>query len=214
MAATTDRIAGGRLRMLVGAGWFQAEYEQFGWDFPSPGVRIEQLQDTVQILKGLLGPHETFTYDGNHYSVREAVNLPLPVQEPLPIELGGAGDRLLRTVVRLADGWNCPGAALGMLDNRLDFLRAECEKRGRDPSELKLSCQIVCAVGDDEAAQHPGLTMFSPQLGLVGSVDQATSRARELMDKGITDFNCVLPPGSKGRACLERLLNEVRPAVT
>lgn len=214
MAATTDRISGGRLRMLIGAGWFQTEYDQFGWEFPPPGVRIEQLRDTVQILKGLLGPHEAFTYEGKHYSVRDAVNLPQPVQEPLPIEIGGAGDRLLRTVVQLGDGWNSPGASLGALDNRLEFLKAECEKRGRDMNELRLSCQIVCAVGDDEAAQHPGLQMFNPQLGLVGSVDQATARARELMDKGITDFNCVLPPGSKGRACLERLLNEVRPALT
>ena len=213
MAATTDRISGGRLRMLIGAGWFETEYDQFGWDFPAPGVRIEQLRDTVRILKGLLGPHEAFTYEGKHYSVRDAVNLPLPVQEPLAIEIGGAGDRLMRTVVQMGDGWNSPGAALGALDNRLDFLKAECDKRGRDMSELRLSCQIVCAVGDDEAAQHPGLQMFSPQLGLVGSVDQATARVRELMDKGITDFNCVLPPGSKGRACLERLLNEVRPAL-
>ncbi|HYZ93443.1 MAG TPA: LLM class flavin-dependent oxidoreductase [Actinomycetota bacterium] len=213
IAATTDRISGGRLRMLVGAGWFQQEYEQFGWEFPSPGVRIEQLRDTVHILKGLLGPHEAFTYEGKHYSVRDAVNMPLPVQQPLPIELGGGGDRLLRTVATLADGWNCPGAALGYLDNRLEFLKSACDKAGRDPSDLRLSCQIVCAVGDEEAAQHPGLAMFNPPLGLVGTVDQATARARELIDKGVTDFNCVIPPGSKGRACLERLLNEVRPAL-
>jgi alkanesulfonate monooxygenase SsuD/methylene tetrahydromethanopterin reductase-like flavin-dependent oxidoreductase (luciferase family) len=214
MAATTDRISGGRLRMLVGAGWFQEEYEQFGWEFPAPGIRIEQLRDTVHILKGLLGPHDAFTYEGKHYSVRNAVNMPLPVQVPLPVELGGGGDRLLRTVVSLSDGWNCPGAALGALDNRLEFLRAECDRRGRDVRELRLSCQIVCAVGDDEAARHPGLMMFNPSLGLVGSVEQATARARELMDKGITDFNCVIPPGSKGRACLERLLNEVRPSLS
>ncbi len=211
MAATTDRIAGGRLRMLIGAGWFQEEYEQYGWEFPTPGARIEQLRETIHILKGLLGPHETFTFEGSYYSVRDAVNLPLPVRQPMPIEIGGAGDRLLRTVAQLGDGWNSPGAALGVLDARLAFLAAACEKQGRSLNDLRLSCQIVCAVGDDEAAQHPGLEMFNPQLGLIGSVDQAAARARELIDKGITDFNCVLPPGRRGLACLDRLIDEVKP---
>jgi alkanesulfonate monooxygenase SsuD/methylene tetrahydromethanopterin reductase-like flavin-dependent oxidoreductase (luciferase family) len=206
MAATLDRVSKGRLRMLVGAGWFEQEYRQYGWDFPAPGVRIGELRDTIRILKGLLAPHETFTYEGKHYSVKDAVNLPLPVQQPLPIEIGGGGERLMRTVAWMGDGWNSPGAVLGILDNRLELLRIECENRGRSMDELRLSCQIVCAVGDDEAAQHPGMAMFNPQLGFVGSQEQAAERAKELMDKGITDFNCVVGPGARGRACLERLL--------
>jgi alkanesulfonate monooxygenase SsuD/methylene tetrahydromethanopterin reductase-like flavin-dependent oxidoreductase (luciferase family) len=213
MAATLDRISNGRLRMLVGAGWFEQEYRQYGWDFPAPGVRIGELRDTVRILKGLLAPHEAFTYEGKHHSVKDAVNLPLPVQNPLPIEIGGAGERLIRTVAWLGDGWNSPGAALGMLDNRLELLRVECENRSRSMDELRLSCQIVCAVGDDDAAQHPGMAMFNPQLGFVGSVDQAAGRARELMDKGLTDFNVIVGPGPRGRACLERMM-EVRAKVT
>jgi alkanesulfonate monooxygenase SsuD/methylene tetrahydromethanopterin reductase-like flavin-dependent oxidoreductase (luciferase family) len=213
MAATLDRISNGRLRMLVGAGWFEQEYRQYGWDFPAPGVRIGELRDAVRILKGLLAPHEAFTYEGKHYSVRDAVNLPLPVQQPLPIEIGGAGERLIRTVAWLGDGWNSPGAALAMLDNRLELLRVECENRGRSMDELRLSCQIVCAVGDDDAAQHPGMAMFNPQLGFLGSVDQAAGRARELMDKGLTDFNVIVGPGPRGRACLERMM-EVREKVS
>jgi alkanesulfonate monooxygenase SsuD/methylene tetrahydromethanopterin reductase-like flavin-dependent oxidoreductase (luciferase family) len=212
MAATLDRISSGRLRMLVGAGWFEQEYMQYGWDFPAPGVRIGELRDTVRILKGLLSPHESFTYEGKHHSVKNAVNLPAPVQNPLPIEIGGAGERLIRTVAWLGDGWNCPGAALPMLDSRLDLLRVECDNRGRSLDELRLSCQIVCAVGDDDAAQHPGMAMFSPQEGFIGSVDQAAGRARELMDKGLTDFNVIVGPGPRGRACLERMM-EVRAKV-
>jgi alkanesulfonate monooxygenase SsuD/methylene tetrahydromethanopterin reductase-like flavin-dependent oxidoreductase (luciferase family) len=212
MAATLDRISKGRLRMLIGAGWFEQEYRQYGWDFPAPGVRIGELRDTVRILKGLLSPHEAFTYEGQHHSVKDAVNLPLPIQQPLPIEIGGAGERLIRTVAWLGDGWNSPGAALGMLDNRLELLRVECDNRGRSMDELRLSCQIVCAVGDDDAANHPGMAMFNPQLGFIGSIDQAAGRARELMDKGLTDFNVIVGPGPRGRACLERMM-EVRAKV-
>lgn len=213
MAATTDRMSKGRLRVLIGTGWMDAEYRQYGWDFPPPGVRIEQLREAVQILKALLGPHEAFTFAGKHYSTQDAVNLPLPVQQPLPVEIGGGGDRLLRTVATMADGWNCPSAILGIVENRVERLRTECERAGRSMGDLRLSLQIVCAVGDDEAAQHPGLQMFGPERGIVGSVDQAAARVRELQSLGFTDFNCIVPPGRRGRACLERLINEVKPKV-
>jgi alkanesulfonate monooxygenase SsuD/methylene tetrahydromethanopterin reductase-like flavin-dependent oxidoreductase (luciferase family) len=120
----------------------------------------------------------------------------------------------MRTVAWMGDGWNSPGAALGILDDRLELLRVECENRGRSMDDLRLSAQIVCAIGDDEAAQHPGMAMFNPQLGFVGDAESAATRARELIDKGITDFNCIVPPGARGRACLERMVNEVRPKVT
>jgi alkanesulfonate monooxygenase SsuD/methylene tetrahydromethanopterin reductase-like flavin-dependent oxidoreductase (luciferase family) len=214
MAATLDRVSKGRLRVLMGAGWYQAEYEAFGWDFPSPGVLIEELRETITILKGLLGPNSRFTFEGKHYRTHEATNLPLPVQQPLPIELGGGRDRLLRTVARMADGWNCPGVMLGQLDERLTFLAKACADAGRSIDELRLSCQIVAAVGDDEAAQDPRMQMFNASLGLVGSTDQAAARAREMIDMGITDFNCIVPPGDRGKAVVERLVNEVRPKVT
>ncbi|MEX2394772.1 MAG: hypothetical protein WD826_09875, partial [Actinomycetota bacterium] len=89
------------------------------------------------------------------------------------------------------------------------LLALECEHRGRSMDELRLSAQIVCAIDDEDAANHPGMAMFNPQLGFVGSSDQAADRARELMDKGLTDFNLVVAPGARRKAALERML-EVR----
>src|SRR5207302_1798084 len=107
MAATLDRVSAGRFRLLVGAGWFEDEYRAFGYDFPPPGVRVAQLEEAVRILKGTLGPSaEPFTFEGEHYRVHEIVNTPQPVRAPLPVEVGGAGDRVLRIVARHADGWN------------------------------------------------------------------------------------------------------------
>ena len=212
MAATLDRVSGGRLRLLVGAGWFQQEYEAFGWDFPSPGVLVEQLRETVAILKGLLsGKPEPFTFEGTHYWVNGAVNAPQPVRSPLPIEVGGARDRVLRTVARDADGWNCPSIALPLIRDRIAFLTEQCERSGRSIKDLRLTCQIVCAVGDDELTTKPELAMFGPDHGLVGSVDQAVQRAGELMEQGVEGFHVITARGDRGRACLERLVNEVRP---
>jgi alkanesulfonate monooxygenase SsuD/methylene tetrahydromethanopterin reductase-like flavin-dependent oxidoreductase (luciferase family) len=131
----------------------------------------------------------------------------------MPIEIGGYGDRMLRLVAKECDGWNSPGAVLAQIENRVAFLGKACADAGRSIEDLRLSVQIVAAVGDDEAAQHPGMAMFNPSLGLVGSVEQAAARARELMSLGITDFNCIVPPGSRGRTIVERVINEVKPRV-
>ena len=212
MAATLDRVSGGRFRLLVGAGWFQQEYEAFGWEFPSAGVLVDQLRETVAILKGMLsGSTDPFTFEGTHYRVRGAVNAPPPVRAPMPIEVGGARDRVLRTVARDADGWNCPSIALPMLEDRVTFLGQQCERYGRSIKDLHLTCQIVCTVGDDELMAKPEIAMFGPEHGLVGSVDQAVQRAGELMDRGIEGFHVIVARGDRGRACLERLVGEVRP---
>lgn len=212
MAATLDDVSSGRVRTLVGAGWHEPEYTAFGWDFPPPGDRIGQLRDTVRILKGLLSPHEAFTYEGKHHSVTDCVNIPLG--RTIPIEVGGGGDRLLGLVAKEADGFNSPAALLPQIDDRLAHLRKACEEAGRSFDDLRVTCQIACATGDDEAAQHPALGMFSPDHGLIGSVDQSVQRAGELMEKGFTGFHVQTPPGSRGLACLDRLVNEVRPQLT
>jgi alkanesulfonate monooxygenase SsuD/methylene tetrahydromethanopterin reductase-like flavin-dependent oxidoreductase (luciferase family) len=215
MAATLDRVSGGRLRILMGAGWYEDEYDRFGYDFPTPGVLVQQLRETVRILKGMLsGKDEPFTYEGEHYRVSNVLNVPQPVRAPLPIEIGGARDRVLRTVAREADGWNSPAIALGAIDDRLAFLRAECEKAGRSFDDLRITCQITCTVGDEEAESKPEVAMFGPQTGIRGSVEEAADRLGELVGKGVSGFHCIAPRGDRGYAILERLQNEVRPRVT
>ena len=212
MLTTLDLVSNGRVRALVGAGWFETEYKQYGWDFPRVGIRIDQLRDTVRILRGMLSSPAAFTYEGSHYQVRNAVNLPAPVHR-IGVEIGGAGDRILRMAAAEADGWNCPAAALASVEERVAFLREACARRGRSITDLRLTMQIVCAVGDDESLQHPLLAAFAPQLGLVGSVDAAVRRARYLTELGFTGFYCIVPPGPAGLSCLDRLVTEVRPRV-
>jgi alkanesulfonate monooxygenase SsuD/methylene tetrahydromethanopterin reductase-like flavin-dependent oxidoreductase (luciferase family) len=212
MAATLDHVADGRLRMVLGAGWFEAEYGAFGWEFPPPGVRVDQLRDAVRILKGLLNEDGPFSYEGRRYRVREAVNLPPPVRRPMPIEVGGTGDRMLRLIAQEADGWSIPWPSPGV-EERVAFLAQACQEAGRDIADLRLSCTIFCAVGEDDAASDPRYAMFRGEHGLVGSVDHAVQRAGELMALGIRDFAVALPGGSRGRSCLARLLTEVRPQV-
>ncbi|HLZ09425.1 MAG TPA: LLM class flavin-dependent oxidoreductase, partial [Chloroflexota bacterium] len=66
MAATLQHLSGGRFILGLGAGWNEAEYRAYGYDFPPAGVRVEQLDEAVQITKGLW-THEQFTFEGRHY---------------------------------------------------------------------------------------------------------------------------------------------------
>jgi alkanesulfonate monooxygenase SsuD/methylene tetrahydromethanopterin reductase-like flavin-dependent oxidoreductase (luciferase family) len=145
--------------------------------------------------------------------VKDVLNVPQPVRAPMPIEIGGARDRVLRTIARQADGWNCPAVALGMIDDRLAFLRAECDKAGRSFDDLRITCQITCTVGDEKAESRPDVAMFGPQTGIRGSIDEAVDRLGELGEKGVSGFHCIVPRGDRGLAILERLQKEVRPKV-
>jgi alkanesulfonate monooxygenase SsuD/methylene tetrahydromethanopterin reductase-like flavin-dependent oxidoreductase (luciferase family) len=106
MAVTIDRASGGRLDLGIGAGWYQREFEMFGLPFPRAGVRLERLEEAVEILK-LLFTGEPVTYEGRHYTLTDAISLPRPEQQPRPpIWIGGKGDRTIRIASRVADGWN------------------------------------------------------------------------------------------------------------
>lgn len=105
-AATVDVASGGRLELGLGAGWYEREFAQSGIAFPSPRVRLERLAESVEILKLLFGG-EPVTYEGKHYVLREALCRPVPTQRPRPtIWVGGKGDRAMRMIAKVADGWN------------------------------------------------------------------------------------------------------------
>lgn len=105
-AATVDLASHGRLELGLGAGWYEREFVAAGLAFPRPGVRLERLGEAVEILK-LLFDGSPVTYRGKHYVLEEMLSLPRPVQRPRPtIWVGGKGDRAIRLIASVADGWN------------------------------------------------------------------------------------------------------------
>lgn len=106
MAATLDVLSDGRFDLGMGAGWYEPEYRAAGVPFDAAGVRIRRLAEAVQIVTGMLAS-VPFSFEGTHYRVREAWNLPRPVQSPRPpVWVGGKGDRLAGVAGRHADGFN------------------------------------------------------------------------------------------------------------
>ena len=211
MATTLDRISAGRLRLMIGAGWYEGEYTAFGYEFPSPGQRIDELTDAVRILKGLLSGPDPFTFEGKHYSVKEAINAPPPIRVPMPVEIGGIGDRLLRLVAKHGDGWNSPGTFLARFEERLQFLSKVCEENDRSIDELRITVQIACAIDEPEVAEHPVVQIFGGEDALVGSVSEVVDKLGRYRDLGVEGVHVVLPPGDGGPRSLERLVKEVVP---
>jgi probable F420-dependent oxidoreductase len=101
-AATIDLLSDGRLELGLGAGWMTADYERAGLELDRPGVRIDRLEESVAIVKGLMadGP---FTFRGEHYSVTDLDGHPKPVQRPHPpFIIGGGAPKILGVAAREA----------------------------------------------------------------------------------------------------------------
>lgn len=148
MAASLAQISGDRLVLGLGAGWMEEEYRAYGYAFPAPRTRLDQLEETLQIVRRMLTERRA-TFDGTHYRVVEAPQLPKPAR--LPLLLGGASERLLRMVARHADAWNCPNPAWRDLPAKRARLLELCAEVGRDPDEIEVSEQVMVVLVSREA---------------------------------------------------------------
>jgi len=133
MAATLDVISDGRLEIGIGAGGVQTEYAGYGYECPSPAVRLKQMEEGIRIMK-LMWTEENPSFKGDHYWIENSVCEPKPVQKPYPpLTVGGSGEKLtLRIVAREADRCNFLPCGLERFKHLLDVLRGHCKAAGRD----------------------------------------------------------------------------------
>ncbi|OGD47854.1 hypothetical protein A3K69_05950 [Candidatus Bathyarchaeota archaeon RBG_16_57_9] len=148
VVASLDHISGGRLNFGIGAGWKDVEYNAYGYPFPGPGVRIGQLDEALEICRRMW-TDDRASFKGKYYSIQEALCSPKPVQSPLPVWVGGTGDRTLRVSAKHADAvnfsWSHPP---GFIEERLGMLRRHCRRLGRDPSEIRVSVGLMVVLDE------------------------------------------------------------------
>jgi probable F420-dependent oxidoreductase len=211
--ATIDLISNGRVELGLGAGWMTADYDQAGFPLDRAGVRIERLDESVDVLKGLFadGP---FSYAGKHYTITELDGMPKPVQRPHPpIIIGGGGKKVLSLAGRQADivGINA-NAARGYLDEALEvksLVDQVDEMVGwvRDAAgdrylELELQCLFsYCYVGDDigPSAEHVANDVGLPLSEVVkvptvaiGSVEEVIEQFQARRDRWDISYYVVM----------------------
>ncbi len=149
IAATIDHISGGRLVLGLGAGWQENEHEKYGFDFSTVKGRLDRLDEAVEIITSLLVSPRT-DFDGNHYTVVDAPLDPKPIQEKIPLMIGGGGrKRTLRTAALHADEWNYWGMPAD-IEELCQVLNAHCEDVGRDPAEIQRSACALMFIAEDE----------------------------------------------------------------
>jgi len=142
-AAEVDVLSGGRLRLGIGVGWNPVEFEALGENIHTRGKRIEEQLEVMR----LLWTRELVTYEGRWHRVPDAGIKPLPVQQPIPVWMGGESEAVLRRAARLADGWITlqtfrPGPASQQIIDRLHGLLREA---GRDPAAFGIEGRVALA---------------------------------------------------------------------
>lgn len=143
-------LTGGRIDLGVGAAWHEAEHRMFGFDFPPPAIRVDKLQEALEVLT-LLWDGQVHSYAGEHFRLDGAALVPAPVSTRPPIILGGAGPRMLNLAARYAQEWNCfyKGAAeYAELQER--FAQA-CADQGRELSTIRRSLMTPLLLGHTDA---------------------------------------------------------------
>ena len=148
---TLDHISNGRIEPGLGAGWHQMEFEGFGYGWPRLKTRFEMLEEGTQIIKGMLSQERT-SFEGVHYNALNATNEPRPVQEHVPLWIGGRGERkTLRMAAQYADGWNVPYTGPEEFARLSGVLDVRCDEQGRDPATIDRTVNLQFNLSPTEA---------------------------------------------------------------
>jgi F420-dependent oxidoreductase-like protein len=211
--ATLDVVSHGRAMIGLGAAWHEGEFAAYGWPFPPAAVRLEMLAEAAQIVDRMLTQRPA-SFNGKHFSIRDAYNDPLPVQKPRPpILIGGAGERVtLKLVAQYADMCNVFGDP-ATVAHKYAVIRQHCQAVGRPFDQITLCNHFPLLIAADQAelsaklARHPGFD------GVAGTPATVVARLREYAAAGSQYMTFVLPESDDIAAI--RLLGEaVLPNLT
>jgi F420-dependent oxidoreductase-like protein len=199
--STLDVISNGRVELGIGAGWHEEEYRQYGYDFASTVMRIEQLDEAVSIIKSMWSKQKA-SFRGKYYTIKDAICNPKPLQKPHPtIMIGGSGEKyLLRVVAKHADRYNHPCGSADVLKQKISKLKEHCASIGRNPKEIEYSILIACLIGEEDKVIKEIVDQRKKQIhgmqqvreaenaSLVGPPENIISGLNRYINVGITHF--------------------------
>jgi alkanesulfonate monooxygenase SsuD/methylene tetrahydromethanopterin reductase-like flavin-dependent oxidoreductase (luciferase family) len=202
LAATLDHVSDGRAVLGIGGGWVAREHEAFGIDFgASVGERLDRLDEAVEVMRRLLDG-ERFSHAGRFYRFEDAFISPRPLQDHLPIVVGGSGPKkTLRTVALRADAWNTSGTVAEVAARDV-ILREHCAAVGRDPATIERTVSFPIVVRDDPAAAARAFGALcdangTPDAGdlptLLGPPEVVAAAIRPYVDLGFRTIVVRLP---------------------
>ncbi|MEA3185598.1 MAG: hypothetical protein QOJ74_2075 [Ilumatobacteraceae bacterium] len=190
--AQIDQMSSGRIELGIGAGWYEAEHHAYGFEFPSTSRRFDNLADQLAILDGLWNTPvgQTFSYSGSVHSIANSPALPKPVQQPVPIIIGGGGpSRTPSLAARYATEYNAAFVSVETFIERKQRVEAACTAIDRERPMRYSAALVVCAGGSeaDIARRAAAIGREADELrrnGAAGSAQETATTILRFVDAG------------------------------
>jgi len=235
MAATLDVVSDGRLELGLGAGWHEAEYGAYGWEYRDGFERLMRLDESIRLIEAMWADDgDGVTFEGEHYATDGAYCTPGPIQDPHPpLLVGGQGEQVtLKLVAKHADGWNTDvfNGDVETLRHKIGVIEDHCETVGRDPEELTYSWDghVICTRDQEkldrllelmlpiqfEEAYRDRASITTAadarEYFVMGTPEECAEAIQRRVDVGVEKFQCwfVDFPDLAG---MERFADEVMP---
>ena len=206
---TLDVVSGGRAILGIGAGWFELEHQQLGFEFGTFTERFERLEEALQIIPMTHGERPSFS--GKWYHTEDAINEPR-YRDHIPVMLGGSGEKkTFRMAAQYADHLNII-AGMTELPGKLRALHERCAELDRDPATLETSCLLTVVVDGYES--HREIDEARGDRAVSGSADQVADEIkRRVLDVGIDGVVINLPTHRYTPGVITKVGEALKPLV-
>ena len=212
MAAQIDIISGGRFILGLGAAWQENEHHAYGIHFGTLKERMDRFEEACQVVTELFIYQKT-NFTGKHYQLVDAPLEPKPIQTPMPLMIGGGGEkRTLLIAAKYANEWNVWGTP-EVLIHKQSVLDAHCSDVHRDPAEIQRSACMLLMMTDNEDILGPARASRRPVLG--GSNDEIKRTVQAYIDAGVDEL--IIPDFTLGSNAfqrteqMDRFITEIAP---
>ena len=193
VASTIDSMSGGRLEFAIGAGWYDQEYKAYGYEYPSAGIRLKMLEEALQIYIAM-NTEEKATFEGEFYSIKNAINQPKPLQKPYPpLWVCGGGEKVtLKLLAKYGDYGNWDVDVDGFI-HKSEILKNHCEQQERDFSSIKKTLHTNVIIGENQKDLENKIEKISTVTGIPKEmyIDKPLVGTQEKVFNTVDEFKSV-----------------------
>ena len=193
VASTIDSMSGGRLEFAIGAGWYDQEYKAYGYDYPSPGVRLKMLEEALQIYIAMT-TQDKASFEGTYYKIKDAINQPKPLQKPYPpLWVCGGGEKItLKLLAKYGDYGNWDVDVEGFV-HKSKILKDHCDEQERNFSDIKKTLHTNVIIGNNEKDLGAKLNKIVNVTGIPKEmyIDKPLVGVKEKVFETIDEFSSV-----------------------
>ncbi len=195
VATTLDHITNGRVVLGLGSGWQENEHKQYGIEFYTVAERLARLDEACQVIKALFSD-EKANFDGKFYQLNDASFEPKPVQKPLPLLIGGGGEKVtLKITAKYADEWNVWGDP-ELLRHKMGILDQHCADVGRDPKDIQRTAVALLFMSTDKSFLEKMRTTDMQQPAIIGTPEEVQATVAEYEQAGVNEL--IVPDFTMG----------------